>query len=106
MHSIYLVTFFIFFVYQWALIETSFTADFNRFLKKIYGKTTQQALERRDWNDMGSFGGKTYAGEKTSKQAHRIRSWTVNERARFSRYSPIFPQQWIQGRRIVCDDMG
>lgn len=51
------------------LAEANFTPDFNNFLRKTWGNKVQQALERKDLNSFGSFGGRTRAGEKLSKQA-------------------------------------
>jgi hypothetical protein len=54
---------------QIALTRASFTHDFNKFLKTTYGGEVQRALERRDLNDFGSFGGKSHYNESLVKRA-------------------------------------
>uniref|UniRef100_A0A914UMX0 Triacylglycerol lipase n=1 Tax=Plectus sambesii TaxID=2011161 RepID=A0A914UMX0_9BILA len=51
------------------LTQAYFTPDFNAFLTSNYGASVQQAFERRDLKDAGSFGGRTRPNEKLSKQA-------------------------------------
>lgn len=51
--------------------EGSFSPDFNAFLIRLYGVEAQRLLERLDFREEGSFGGRTEANETIEREVGR-----------------------------------